>query len=119
LRQAAAGIRRIGETGYGGVTSEFNASDAWVQGRERLAADKSLGDLYDTCRDAYGCIERIRLTALGWERPPSRVKAVDLGVRKIRLAADLRVAQVAIDKARTAVQEHLRELDQKPLDTDP
>lgn len=119
LRQAAAGVNRVMDSpfdlDFDSVTSEFNPSDAWTEGRERLARDESLGDLYDSCRDAYGCIERIRLTALEQDRVSSRRSGVEAR-NMSRTVEDLRAAQVAIEKARTAVQEHLSELDQKQPD---
>ena len=119
LRQAAAGINRVMDPPFGldfdSVTSEFNVSGAWARGRERLAGDESLGDLYDSCRDAYGCIERIRLIALGQDRASPRRSGVE-APNMSRTVEDLRAAQVAIEKALIAVQEHLSELDQKPPD---
>jgi hypothetical protein len=97
------------------VTTEFNVTGAWARGRERLAGDESLGDLYDSCRDAYVCIERIHLIALEQDRASPRRSEIEAH-NMSRTVEDLRAAQVAIDKAQIAVKEHLSELDQKPPD---
>ena len=94
------------------MTSELNPSDAWSKGRERLAADEALGDLYDICRQAYEQIERIRLTALGWDRSSSRRQTV----HKLQKLPELIQAQLAVGLAQTAVQKLLSELDQKQHD---
>ena len=60
LRQAAAGIEKAHrDRSYSGVRHEFDLGQTWEDNRQRLAALKGRGDLYDTLRDAYAGIARM------------------------------------------------------------
>ncbi|HLN67402.1 MAG TPA: hypothetical protein VK280_09015 [Streptosporangiaceae bacterium] len=97
LRQAAVGIEQAcRDRSYWDVRHEFDLGQTWEGNRRRLAALEGCGDLYDTLRDAYAGIARMRRMAAG---SPGLAEDKDLaGVLE------------AVRKAQAAVGNELAEL---------
>lgn len=103
LRQAAAAIERaLADDSYKGVEYEFSLGERWEKNRERLAGLPDRADLYDSLRDAYSHIGRLRRIIQGSPMHP--------GVEAPTLNDDLDAALRAIRKAEAEVNTELSEL---------
>ena len=87
LRQAAAGIEKAyRDRSYSGVRHEFTLGQTWEDNRQRLAALKGRGDLYDTLRDAYAGIARMYRIASFACPVPSQVHDLSGALEAMRKA---------------------------------
>lgn len=103
LRQAEAAINRaLADDSYIAVEYEFNLGERWDTNRERLAGLPDRADLYDSLRDAYSHIGRLRRIIQGSPMQP--------GVALPALNDELDVALQAIRKAEREVNKELSEL---------
>jgi len=105
LRQAAAGIEKAkSDNSYVNVRHEFDGGDVWETNQGRLAGLVGRGGLYDSLRNAYACINRMR-------RIVSSEDPIDPGPVELQQNHDIAEALATIREAETIVSKELADLD--------